>query len=92
LLTLFAALPVMIALLRRDMLPLIVIRKGYHLLAVVLFVPGILADPDMLSIALAVGKSVYTIRYSALVAVFPSEPSDLGTAGTNSVLRCMSTC
>lgn len=48
------ALPAMLLLARSHRVPNIILRKGYHVLAVSLFLPALLSQPQLLGMALAV--------------------------------------
>lgn len=52
--TLSCSIVVMGVAVKRSQLPQIIVRKGYHLLAVMLFLPVLFRDPSLLCVALAV--------------------------------------
>jgi dolichol kinase len=70
-LLLAASLPAMQLLSARGLLPRIVVRKGYHLLAIALFLPAFLADPEMLCLSLGVALSALVALEVARCARLP---------------------
>jgi hypothetical protein len=47
------------------------VRKGYHALAVVLFLPPAILDPDLLAVALAAAFALLAAAEVARIAALP---------------------
>ncbi|CAK0785366.1 hypothetical protein CVIRNUC_008574 [Coccomyxa viridis] len=56
-----AALPLMDWVSRRRKVPTIIVRKGYHILALGLFTPALLVDPQLLAMSMAIAAALLVV-------------------------------
>ena len=75
-----AAVPCMLLVARRGRVPHHILRKGFHILCLALFVPVLLVDPPLLSLALAVAFVALALAELLRTAAVPRLSAALTTA------------
>ncbi|KAK9795962.1 hypothetical protein WJX73_008372 [Symbiochloris irregularis] len=65
------ALPLMDRLARSQQVPTIIVRKGYHILALALFLPALLLEPQLLALSLGIAAAALAAAEILRVGRFP---------------------